>query len=482
MHIKSSLFIVLCGCCCLVVGSPAPMRESHAGAAVAEKTAVVDTAALLEQGANGGENVDRAKKQASTTFCVEIRQNKPTQVDCAEVKQPTTPEPTPAPTTPAPVVYVVQQQPPSPPEPCEPEIAAYMIQHPAEIIYAPTGKCLVHGQAHAQQPAPVQQPQQLQVVPQNHAHIHVVPANQAQQHLQQLQQLQQPAGPQLQIVPQSLQHLLRPPSSIMPGPPPQGPPPQGPSLVPQPLPPPQQPQPPVVVPQPQVPQSIKCTCNTAGVSGAVAGQSTVSAGPSNEQLAMSFLQGLQRNAQAQGQKLAQAGANLAALPNRVGAAFGRNVPSVIHPGHPGPQLSYGQKSASDAQAPVNPLLPGGFQSQLNAAFGLNGALSSPLNSRPVYNDHLLPPGGVGSPLRSGPIIQRLSRDMEDQIKQQQQSEAASATSSVDDASKTKQQLSPADMIGKMMKNNPPSVLSDVGGEKARVARYLYANNQLDDEE
>uniref|UniRef100_A0ABD2WM43 Uncharacterized protein n=1 Tax=Trichogramma kaykai TaxID=54128 RepID=A0ABD2WM43_9HYME len=177
-----------------------------------------------------------------------------------------------------------------------------------------------------------------------------------------------------------------------------------------------------------------------------------------------------------------AGANLAALPNRVGAAFGRNVPSVIHPGHPGPQLSYGQKSASDAQAPVNPLLPGGFQSQLNAAFGLNGALSSPLNSRPVYNDHLLPPGGVGSPLRSGPIIQRLSRDMEDQIKQQQQSEAASATSSVDDASKTKQQLSPADMIGKMMKNNPPSVLSDVGGEKARVARYLYANNQLDDEE
>jgi hypothetical protein len=115
--------------------------------------------ALME--ASPGATLERTKKQASTTFCVEIRHNKPTQVDCEEIHRPHPPLPPPPPIhhlpepipeihvhpPPPPPPIVIPQQPPPPPPPiniqvpCEPEMAAYVIQPPSEVVYAPTGNC-----------------------------------------------------------------------------------------------------------------------------------------------------------------------------------------------------------------------------------------------------------------------------------------------------------------------------------------------------
>ncbi|OXU30374.1 hypothetical protein TSAR_009265, partial [Trichomalopsis sarcophagae] len=122
-----------------------------------DEPAKLSDAALMEI---AGENVDRAKK--STKFCVEIRDDKPTQVDCDEIKnrpilppppppvpepqEPAPPPPPPPPPAPAPVP---QQQ----PEeykfqvPCEPEIAPFYVDPPGEIVYAATGNCAQHAPA-----------------------------------------------------------------------------------------------------------------------------------------------------------------------------------------------------------------------------------------------------------------------------------------------------------------------------------------------
>lgn len=106
---------------------------------------------------NAGDNVDRAKKQASTTFCVEIRQNKQTQVDCDELNNrplpPPPPPPAPEPEEPVPPPPPPPAAPAPQPEPqnvnyqlqpCEPEIAAFYVQPPGQIVYAPTGNCAQH--------------------------------------------------------------------------------------------------------------------------------------------------------------------------------------------------------------------------------------------------------------------------------------------------------------------------------------------------
>ncbi|XP_008217270.2 atrophin-1-like [Nasonia vitripennis] len=118
-----------------------------------DEPAKLSDAALMEI---AGENVDRAKK--STKFCVEIRDDKPTQVDCDEIKNrpilPPPPPPVPEPQEPAPPpppapAPVPQQQ----PEeykfqvPCEPEIAPFYVDPPGEIVYAATGNCAQHAPA-----------------------------------------------------------------------------------------------------------------------------------------------------------------------------------------------------------------------------------------------------------------------------------------------------------------------------------------------
>ena len=105
--------------------------------------------ALLE--ATDGQNVERAKKQA-TTFCVEVRPNKPTQVDCSELNnnQPQRPplqpqpepEPQPQPDNYRPPEIKIDFLKPSVPmgPPCEPEIAGF-IAPGGDVVYAPTGNC-----------------------------------------------------------------------------------------------------------------------------------------------------------------------------------------------------------------------------------------------------------------------------------------------------------------------------------------------------
>ena len=92
------------------------------------------------------QNVGRAKKQASTTFCVEIRQNKPTQVDCSELNNnqymlsPRPPQPQPDNFRP-PEIKIDISRPSVPMGPsCEPEIAGF-IAPGGDVVYAPTGNC-----------------------------------------------------------------------------------------------------------------------------------------------------------------------------------------------------------------------------------------------------------------------------------------------------------------------------------------------------
>ncbi|XP_031777024.1 splicing factor 3A subunit 2-like [Nasonia vitripennis] len=101
-----------------------------------------------------GESVDRAKKQ-TTKFCVEFHQDKPTQVDCDELNNRPIPLPPPAsipsepqepvpPPPPPPAPAPVPQQQPEEYKfqvPCEPEMAAFYVQPPREIVYVPTGNC-----------------------------------------------------------------------------------------------------------------------------------------------------------------------------------------------------------------------------------------------------------------------------------------------------------------------------------------------------
>ncbi|XP_058806566.1 uncharacterized protein LOC131672977 [Phymastichus coffea] len=126
---------------CVAMAAASPLKKSINAKAIEPVDQHLDSLRATEAGSS--QKVDRAKKDV--TFCVEVRQdNKPVVVDCSD-KQPVLPPPTPEP-QPDPL----PDQPDLIPTtqtlnidiPCEPEIAAFLVQPPEQVVYAPTGNCI----------------------------------------------------------------------------------------------------------------------------------------------------------------------------------------------------------------------------------------------------------------------------------------------------------------------------------------------------